>query len=91
MFFYQIELKESSRDIATFFTHKGLFRYKRLMFEISNLRPQRCTSVQRIIQQVGAGCEEAHNTLDDIIVHVEDEERHSIRLAKVLDCITKAG
>ena len=28
--FYQIELDEESRDITTFATHEGLFRYKRL-------------------------------------------------------------
>ena len=30
--FHQIELKEQSRKITTFITHKGFFRYKRLMF-----------------------------------------------------------
>ena len=30
---HQIELKPQSREITTFVTHKGLFRYKRLMFE----------------------------------------------------------
>ena len=30
--FHQSELEEQSRKITTFITHKGLFRYKRLMF-----------------------------------------------------------
>ena len=30
--FHQIEFEEQSRKITTFITHKGLFRYKRLMF-----------------------------------------------------------
>ena len=30
--FHQIELDEDSRDITTFATHDGLFRYKRLSF-----------------------------------------------------------
>ena len=32
--FHQIELDEESRDITTFVTHEGLFRYKRLSFEL---------------------------------------------------------
>ncbi|PIK62915.1 hypothetical protein BSL78_00150 [Apostichopus japonicus] len=69
--FHQIELEESSREITTFVTHAGLFRYKRLMFGISSA-PE---TYQHIIQQVIAGCEGAHN-----ISH--DEEQHNTRLLK---------
>ena len=34
--FHQIELEQQSRTITTFITHKGLYRYKRLMFGISS-------------------------------------------------------
>ena len=30
--YHQLELKENSRDITTFATHVGLYRYKRLNF-----------------------------------------------------------
>ncbi|CAB4008082.1 Transposon Ty3-I Gag-Pol poly [Paramuricea clavata] len=33
--YHQIELDEQSRELATFTTHDGLYRYKRLMFGIS--------------------------------------------------------
>ena len=33
--FHQIELNESSRDIITFATHDGLFRYKRLLLGVT--------------------------------------------------------
>ena len=33
--FHQIELEEDSRDITTFATHDGLFRYKRLSFGVN--------------------------------------------------------
>ena len=33
--YHQIELDPESSDITTFATHKGLFRYKRLMFGVS--------------------------------------------------------
>ena len=34
--FHQIELDEDSRDITTFATHDGLFRYKRLSFGVNS-------------------------------------------------------
>ena len=33
--YHQIELSPESRDITTFGTHQGLYRYKRLMFGIN--------------------------------------------------------
>ena len=33
--FHQIELHQASRDISTFVTHVGLFRYKRLRFGVN--------------------------------------------------------
>ena len=34
--FHQIELEDQSRSITTFIAHKGLFRYKRLLFGINS-------------------------------------------------------
>lgn len=50
--FHQIELSEQFRSITTFVTHKGLFRYKRLMFGVS-CAPE---MYQRIISQALQGC-----------------------------------
>ena len=66
--FYQTELSDDSRPITTFTMHKGLFRYKRLMFGVS------CSPEmhQRLIQQVFID--------DDIIVHGETGEDDLKRL-----------
>lgn len=34
--YHQLELHEDSRPITTFITHKGLFRYKRLLFGVNS-------------------------------------------------------
>ena len=34
--FHQVELDERSREITTFVTHRGLYRYKRLMLGVTS-------------------------------------------------------
>ena len=80
--FHQVELSEESRQITTFATHKGLFRYKRLIFEIS------CTPemYQRVMRQVLEGFEGVRNIHDVIIVHEKTAEQLSdTRLEKALE------
>lgn len=83
--FHQIELAPESRHITTFVTHKGLFRYKRLMFGIS-CAPE---EYQNILQQVLQGCEGVKVIADDIIVYGSNEEEHRERLEKVLGTLCK--
>ena len=83
MGFHQLELDEQSRDITTFITHKGLFRYKRLMFGISS-GPE---IYQNTIQQLLSSCEGAVNIADDILVHGATVEEHDERLDKVLKAL----
>ncbi|XP_038060004.1 uncharacterized protein K02A2.6-like [Patiria miniata] len=79
--FHQIELDEQSRDITTFVTHKGLYRYKRLMFGI-NAAPEMYQNV--ISQVIGVG-EGVANISDDIVVYGKTQEEHDQRL----DCVMR--
>ena len=85
--FHQVELSEVSRPITTFATHKGLFRYKRLMFGVS-CAPE---MYQRVIQQVLEGCDGVRNIHDDIIVHGQTTEEHDKRLEEAMERILNRG
>ena len=85
--FQQIELEQQSKVITTFITHKGLYRYKRLMFGMSSA-PE---LYQHTIQQVLAGCEGAYNIQDDIIIYDCTVEEHNNRLQKTTECIRDKG
>lgn len=85
--FHQIELEEESRQITTFTTHEGLYRYKRLMFGISSAPEM----YQHIIQQTLQGCEGVRNISDDIIVHGQTVAEHNTRLSKVMDILREKG
>ncbi|XP_052105536.1 uncharacterized protein K02A2.6-like [Mytilus californianus] len=81
--FHQLELEEGSREITTFVTHRGLYRYKRLMFGI-NAAPEK---YQQVISQVFHDIEGVQNISDDIVVFGRTKEEHDERLNLVLDRI----
>ena len=85
--FHQIQLAEESREITTFVTHLGLFRYRRLMFGIASA-PEK---YQQIIRDILRGCNGVANIADDIIVHGRDLKEHDQNLFKVLDRLRECG
>lgn len=62
--FHQVELTEESRDVTTFITNRGLFRFKRLPFGLVTA-PE---IFQRITEEMLSGCERTFWYLDDIII-----------------------
>ena len=85
--FHQIELDEESRQITTFVMHRGLCRYKRLMFG-STPAPEK---YQNIMSDVLQGCEGVANIADDVIVHGCGIERHDKNLLAVLNRLRQCG
>ncbi|XP_055714344.1 uncharacterized protein K02A2.6-like [Phlebotomus papatasi] len=78
--FHQIELDPSCRHITTFITHKGMYRYKRLMFGIS-CAPE---IFQKTMEQILSKCVNALNYIDDIVVFGATIEEHDDALRGVI-------
>ena len=85
--YHQLELTPESRDITTFATHCGLYRYKRLLFGVCSASEQ----YQHEIASALAGIEGADNISDDIIVHGPDQETHDQRLHEVMKRLRDGG
>ena len=85
--FHQIPLSEDSRHLTTFVTHRGLYRYKRLMFGVMSA-PEK---YQQIVRDVLRGCEGVANIADDLIIHGNGVEEHDKRLFAVLDRLRQVG
>ncbi|XP_062702035.1 uncharacterized protein K02A2.6-like isoform X1 [Aedes albopictus] len=85
--YYQVELEEDSRYITTFICHKGLFRFKRLMFGIS-CAPE---MFQKVLEQILAECENTINYIDDIIIFGKTDEEHDQALQRVLTTLKERG
>lgn len=81
--YHQLELDAESRPITTFITHKGIFRYKRLMFGV-NSAPE---IFQRIFEAILAPCQNCLNYLDDIIVYGSTENEHDHCLNNVMQVL----
>ncbi|XP_053956201.1 uncharacterized protein K02A2.6-like [Anastrepha ludens] len=79
--YHQLELEESSREITTFITHKGLFRYKRLMFGISSA-PE---IFQRVLEELLSTCRNCLNYIDDVIIYGSTKEEHDSCVKTVLE------
>ena len=85
--YHQIMLDEKSRNITTFSTHIGLFRYKRLLFGVNAAVEVYQHEIRRVIQ----GIPGVANMSDDIIVHGEDRAQHDSRLRMVFQRLQDAG
>ncbi|XP_055585352.1 uncharacterized protein K02A2.6-like [Uranotaenia lowii] len=77
--FHQVEISKRSREITTFITSRGLYRYTRLMFGI-NCAPE---LYQKTMEQILSGCEGVVIFIDDVMVYGANKTEHDMRLAKV--------
>ena len=73
--------------MTTFVKHRGLYRYKRLMFGVTSA-PEK---YQQVIRDVLRGCEGVANIADDLVVYGKGAEEHDRRLLEVLDRLSEVG
>lgn len=74
--FHQVEITPNSRDITTFITSKGLYRYKRLMFGIT-CAPE---IFKKIMEKMLLSCEGTVVFIDDILIFGTNIKEHDERL-----------
>ncbi|KAJ3639202.1 hypothetical protein Zmor_004072 [Zophobas morio] len=85
--FHQIELEESNREITTFATCGGLYRFKRLFFGI-NCAPE---IFQRIMEQLAEDLHGVEIYVDDFLVHGKTLEEHNRNLLELLKRLENSG
>lgn len=78
--YHHLELSEDSRELTTFFTKRGLMRYKRLAFGV-NCAPE---IFQKFMEEVLIGIPGCMVMIDDIIIYGKDLAEHDQRLDIVL-------
>ena len=78
--YHQVNLHPDSRDLTTFITHEGLFRYMRCPFGLASSGP----AFQKIMCDMLKGVKGVEVYLDDIVVHATTREEHDRRVSEVL-------
>ncbi len=78
--YLQMEMEEDSNVFLTINTHKGLYRYNRLVFGVASAP----ALWKRAMDQVLQGCPGTQCYLDDIIVTGDSDNSHLENLARVL-------
>jgi len=85
--YFQIPLHSDSRDITTFATHTGIYRFKRLFFGVTSA----CEEFQSIITRLLSSIIGCRNIADDIIVFGKTEEEHDKALEATLRKLQESG
>ncbi len=83
----QVLLEETSRELVTVNTHKGLYRYTRLTFGVATAP----AIFQRTMDVVLQGLSNVMCYLDDIIISGTSDAEHLSSLARVLDRLQAHG
>lgn len=78
--FYHLELSEKSRELTTFMTEEGTYRFKRLLFGV-NCAPE---MFQERMETVLRGCKGTIVYIDDILVYAKSEEELKRRQEAVI-------
>ena len=78
--YHQFELHPDSRHITTFSTHKGLRRFKRLIFGVNAASE----IFQNALEEILSGLQGCKNLSDDIIVYGKDQDEHDKNLNATL-------
>lgn len=85
--FHQVELAEESREITTFVTNWGLYRYTRLLFGV-NYAPE---FFQNLMESILSNCPNTVVFIDDILIWGTSEEDHDDAVRKTLSVLKEHG
>ena len=85
--YWQVPLTERAKDLTSFETPKGLFRFKKMPFGLV------CASstFNRLMRKVLLGLDCAISLIDDILIYTSTWEQHVVALQEVLSRLRVAG
>ena len=74
--YWQVSMRPEDRDLTTFVTHKGLFRFTVMPFGLVNAP----ATFSRIMRRLTCDLQKLRNYLDDVLPHAKDWDDHLHRL-----------
>ena len=86
--FHQIPVEPEYRDITTFLSPKGKFRFVRMPFGLKNAPSHFQRTMEKVLAPV-ADCAAVY--IDDIIIFSSSWKEHLDHLVRVFECFRQAG
>ena len=86
--FHQIQIDKPSRDLTTFLSPRGKFRFVRMPFGLKNAPSHFQRIMEKVLQPV-VDCASVY--IDDIVVFSKTWSDHIAHLSRVFECIRQAG
>lgn len=83
----QLLLSKESQMLTCINTHKGLYKYSRLVFGLSSAP----AIFQRTLENILSGIDGVLQFIDDILITGKDREEHLARLHEVFNRLEKSG
>ena len=83
----QILLDEKSRELTTFITEKGMYRYKRMIYGLTSASED----FQKLMEHCFSNLPGVKNISDDTIIYSKTTEEHFERLEKLFERTEKLG
>lgn len=83
--FHHLKLSDRSRELTTFLTPDGMYRFTRLVFGV-NCAPE---IFQRTMEEVLQGIDGVIIYIDDILIHAADQVQLRERTRKVLEALAE--
>jgi len=85
--YWQVPMREEDKDLTTFVTHRGLFRFTVMPFGLVNAP----ATFSRIMRKVLDGLSDIHNYLDDVLKHTKGWNGHVVGLRHFVDRVRAAN
>ena len=86
--FHQIPVDQQSRDLTTFLSPKGKYRFVRMPFGLKNAPSHFQRTMERVLEPV-SDCAAVY--IDDIIIFSNSRDDHITHLSRVFDCFKQAN
>jgi hypothetical protein len=84
--YWQIPMRSQDRDLTSFLTPNGLYRFKVMPFGLSNSP----ATFNRLMRKILKGLEHTECFLDDILIHTETFDEHLLECRNVLERLQQA-
>ena len=84
--YWQVPLTERAKDISTFVTPFGIYRYKVMPFGMKNS----ASTFQRLVNNVISGLEGCDGYIDDVAIYSDTWEQHVKQIRAFFDRLTTA-